>query len=399
MTALERRTVRSLVLLYSFRLLGLFMVLPLLALYATDLPGATPALIGLALGAYGLTQAALQIPLGWLSDQLGRKPVIVAGLTVFVVGSVVAATADDLWGIVIGRALQGAGAIAATVMALLADLTSVEQRTKSMAIVGISIGMSFAISLVVGPAIAAAGGLATVFWVTALLGVGGILIVLFLVPSPTSAPGAHSDVGTRPSLLGRALREPELLRLDFGVFTLHFILMASFLVVPGAIEQWAGVDRAHHWQVYLPVLLLSIVGMALLLRRSERGGRLRGTFLGGIALLAGSILVIGIAASPYALYFGLLLFFTCFNFMEAVVPSQVSKAVFTGGKGTALGIYSTCQFFGTFAGGAAGGWMMQQFGKMGVVALCVGLAGVWFMLALGSGRALLPDPEQLPRAP
>ncbi len=398
MTALERRTVSALVLLYSFRMLGLFMVLPLLALYAADLPDATPGLIGLAIGAYGLTQAALQIPLGWLSDQVGRKPVIVGGLLVFVLGSVIAATADSLWGIVLGRALQGAGAIASTVMALLADLTSEEQRTKSMAIVGISIGLAFAVSLVVGPAIAAAGGLSTVFWVTALLAVGGILIVLFLVPNPSAVPVVHSDVGAKPRLVGRALRNPELLRLDFGVFTLHFILMASFLVVPGALEQLAGVDRAHHWQVYLPVLLLSIVGMALLMRVSERGGRPREMFLSGIVMLAVAILVIGLAAGPYTLYFGLLLFFTGFNFMEATVPSQVSKTVFAGGKGTALGIYSTCQFFGTFAGGAGGGWMMQYFGAIGVVGLCAGLAAVWFLLALGAGRTLMPDPEHLPGA-
>ncbi|MCB1694946.1 MAG: MFS transporter [Pseudomonadales bacterium] len=398
MTALERRSVSSLALLYSFRMLGLFMVLPLLSLYAGDMPGATPSLIGLALGAYGLTQAALQLPLGWLSDQVGRKPVIIGGLLVFALGSVLAATADSLWGIVIGRAVQGAGAIAATVMALVADLTSTEQRTKAMAIVGMSIGLSFAVALVLGPVIAAVGGLASVFWVTALLAGGGIAIVALLVPTPDAGAVMHSDVGARPKLFGRALRDPALLRLNFGVFSLHFILMACFLVVPGALEQLAGVDRAHHWQVYLPVLVLSVVGMLPLMRIAERGGRPREMFLCGIALLALAIPMLGLASSAIVLYLALWLFFVGFNYLEATLPSQVSKSVFAGGKGTALGIYSTCQFLGTFAGGAGGGWLVQHFGQLSLVGLCLGLALAWWLLMLGAALTPVPvpDPEHAP---
>ena len=398
MTALERRSVSSLALLYSFRMLGLFMVLPLLSLYAGDMPGATPSLIGLALGAYGLTQAALQLPLGWLSDQVGRKPVIIGGLLVFALGSVLAATADSLWGIVIGRAVQGAGAIAATVMALVADLTSTEQRTKAMAIVGMSIGLSFAVALVLGPVIAAVGGLASVFWVTALLAGGGIAIVALLVPTPDAGAVMHSDVGARPKLFGRALRDPALLRLNFGVFSLHFILMACFLVVPGALEQLAGVDRAHHWQVYLPVLVLSVVGMLPLMRIAERGGRPREMFLCGIALLALAIPMLGLASSAMVLYLALWLFFVGFNYLEATLPSQVSKSVFSGGKGTALGIYSTCQFLGTFAGGAGGGWLVQHFGQLSLVGLCLGLALAWWLLMLGAALTTVPvpDPEHAP---
>ena len=398
MTALERRSVSSLALLYSFRMLGLFMVLPLLSLYAGDMPGATPSLIGLALGAYGLTQAALQLPLGWLSDQVGRKPVIIGGLLVFALGSVLAATADSLWGIVIGRAVQGAGAIAATVMALVADLTSTEQRTKAMAIVGMSIGLSFAVALVLGPVIAAVGGLASVFWVTALLAVGGIAIVALLVPTPDAGGVMHSDVGARPRLFGRALRDLALLRLNFGVFSLHFILMACFLVVPGALEQLAGVDRAHHWQVYLPVLVLSVVGMLPLMRIAERGGRPREMFLCGIALLALAIPMLGLASSAMVLYLALWLFFVGFNYLEATLPSQVSKSVFSGGKGTALGIYSTCQFLGTFAGGAGGGWLVQHFGQLSLVGLCLGLALAWWLLMLGAALTPVPvpDPEHAP---
>ena len=398
MTALERRSVSSLALLYSFRMLGLFMVLPLLSLYAGDMPGATPSLIGLALGAYGLTQAGLQLPLGWLSDQVGRKPVIIGGLLVFALGSVLAATADSLWGIVIGRAVQGAGAIAATVMALVADLTSTEQRTKAMAIVGMSIGLSFAVALVLGPVIAAVGGLASVFWVTALLAVGGIAIVALLVPTPDAGGVMHSDVGARPRLFGRALRDLALLRLNFGVFSLHFILMACFLVVPGALEQLAGVDRAHHWQVYLPVLVLSVVGMLPLMRIAERGGRPREMFLCGIALLALAIPMLGLASSAMVLYLALWLFFVGFNYLEATLPSQVSKSVFAGGKGTALGIYSTCQFLGTFAGGAGGGWLVQHFGQLSLVGLCLGLALAWWLLMLGAALTTVPvpDPEHAP---
>jgi len=393
MTSLERRSVSSLALLYSFRMLGLFMVLPLLALYAADLPDATPGLIGLALGAYGLTQAALQIPLGWLSDRVGRKPVIIGGLLLFTTGSIVAAMAGSLWGIIFGRILQGAGAIAATVMALVADLTSAEQRTKAMAIVGISIGLAFAVAMVLGPAVAAAGGLAAVFWLTALLAMGGIAIVVLLIPTPPPHSGAHSETGAQPGLLGRALRDPALARLNFGVFSLHFILTASFLVVPGALEQLAGVDRAHHWQIYLPVLALSVVGMVPLMRMAERGGRPREMFLTGIGLLLLSLLVLGVAGGPMSLYFGLWLFFVGFNYLEATLPSLVSKTVFSGGKGTALGIYSTSQFLGIFAGGAGGGWVVQHFGKAGLTGLCLSLAGCWLVLMLSQGRMPQPEPE------
>ena len=400
MTSLERRTVSSLALLYSFRMLGLFMVLPLLALYAADLPDATPSLIGLALGAYGLTQAMLQVPLGWLSDQVGRKPVIVGGLMVFAAGSVLAALADSLWGIVFGRALQGAGAIAATVMALVADLTSVEQRTKAMAVVGMSIGLSFAVALVLGPVIAAAGGLATVFWVTAALAVCGVVIVLTLVPTPVvgAIPASESEAGVKPDLFRRTLRDPALLKLNFGVFTLHFILMACFLIVPGALEHLAGVDRAHHWQVYLPVLLLSVVGMVPMMGLAERGGRPHQMFLCGIGFLLIAIALYGMASKPYAFFLGMWLFFVGFNYLEATLPSQVSKSVFSGGKGTALGIYSTCQFFGTFVGGAGGGWVMQHFGKHYLLGLCLALAAAWLILMLGARETLFAATEQVPDA-
>jgi len=396
MTALEKRTVGSLALLYSFRMLGLFMVLPLLALYAADFPGATPSMIGLALGIYGLTQALLQIPFGWLSDQIGRKPVIIGGLVLFALGSVVAAMADTVYGIVLGRTLQGAGAIASTVMALVADLTREEQRTKAMALVGISIGLSFAVALVLGPAVAAAGGLAAVFWFTALLAVAGVAIVILLVPTPPKIGAEHNEVGARAGLIGRSLLDPALARLNFGVFTLHFILMASFMVVPGFLEQSAGIDRAQHWMVYLPALLLSIAGMVPLMILAERFGRLHQVFLFGIALVFAAIAMLGFTSTTAVFYLGLWVFFVGFNYLEATLPSLVSKTVFAGGKGTAMGVYSTCQFLGAFAGGAAGGWILQHMSVAALISVCLVLAALWWLLVLPAGLTPARKPDQLP---
>jgi MFS family permease len=398
MTALEKRTVGSLALLYSFRMLGLFMVLPLLALYAADMPGASPSMIGLALGIYGLTQALLQIPFGWLSDQIGRKPVIIGGLLLFALGSVVAGMADSVYGIVLGRTLQGAGAIASTVMALVADLTREEQRTKAMAIVGMSIGLSFAVALILGPVVAAAGGLSAVFWFTALLAVVGIVIVVLLVPTPPAVGINHADVGTRAGLIGRSLRDPALVRLNFGVFTLHFILMACFLVVPGFLEQSAGIDRDRHWIVYLPALLLSIAGMVPLMILAERGGRLREVFLFGIALVFAAVATLGFTSSTVIFYVSLWVIFVGFNYLEATLPSLVSKTVFAGGKGTAMGVYSTCQFLGAFAGGAGGGWILQHLSIAALISLCLVLAALWWLMVLAGRPQAITEPEQLPEA-
>jgi len=397
MTSLERRTVGSLALLYSFRMLGLFMVLPLLALYAADMPGATPAMLGLALGIYGLSQAALQIPLGWLSDRIGRKPVIVAGLLVFALGSLLAAQADTAGGIVLGRFLQGAGAIASTVMALVADLTSEEQRTKAMAIVGASIGASFAIALVLGPVVAASGGLEAVFYLTAVLALAGIAVVLLQVPTPARLM-EHEEVGARGVHLRRALADHQLLRLNFGVFTLHFILMACFLLVPTILEGSLQVPRGDHWQVYLPTLLLSLLGMLPLMRLAEKGGRLREVFPTAIALVLVALLGFGFTAAGPLFYVSLWLFFVGFNYLEATLPSLVSKAVFAGGRGTAMGIYSSCQFLGAFVGGAGGGYVLQHWGAMGLLALCLVPGVAWLLLCL-PGRTVATDPaSDLPGA-
>ncbi len=382
MTALERRSVGALSLLYVLRMLGLFMVLPLMALYAADLPGATPLAIGLALGAYGLTQAILQIPLGWLSDRVGRKQVIIGGLVMFAFGSVIAAVAESVGDIILGRALQGAGAIASTVLALVADLTREEQRTKAMAMVGISIGMAFAISLVLGPLVASFGGLAAVFWLSAALALLGLLVIIFWVPSP---PDKQVDRESTESLsLLASLRVPGLPGLNFGVFALHFVLMASFLIVPGFLETRAELARESHWLVYLPVLALSLAGMLPLMTLAEKKHRPVEAFSLALVALIAALIVVQFAGSAPVLYLGLLLFFVGFNYLEATLPSRVSKVAPAEGRGSAMGVYSTCQFLGAFCGGALGGWILQVSSATYLLMTCAFLVIVWLVIEIRS---------------
>lgn len=397
MTARERRSVGALATLYCFRMLGLFMVLPLLALYAADVPGATPSLIGLAVGIYGLTQALLQVPLGWLSDLLGRKPIIVAGLLLFALGSVVAATADSIGGIILGRTLQGAGAIASTVMAMVADLTREEQRTKAMAVVGMSIGFSFILALVIGPLVASVGGLPAVFWLTAALSGAGIAMVVWVIPTPP-VPGVEGGPAkARLELIRLSLASPLLLRLNLGVFVLHSTLTASFLVLPGLLEQSIGVDRAQHWMVYLPILLLSLAGMVPLMMLAERGGRLRQAFLLGVLLVFIAIAALDLGSGRAPFYFGLWLFFVGFNYLEATLPSLLSKSVSAASRGVAMGVFSTCQFLGAFAGGAGGGWLLQHTGPHVLTAVCLLLVAIWWVAVYAADgpeqvKKVVPNP-------
>lgn len=382
MNALERRSVAALAVLYCFRMLGLFMVLPLLALYADDLVGATPALIGLAVGVYGLTQALLQVPLGMLSDRVGRLPVLIGGLGVFALGSFVAAQATTIEGVIAGRLLQGAGAISSTIMALVADLTRDEQRTKAMALVGISIGLSFAIAIMLGPLLASAGGLPLVFNATGGMALIGIGVLVLAVPRVRRV-ATHGEVGTVPALLRRTLVDRNLLRLNTGVFTLHFLLMAAFVGLPLVLEQSLDVGRDHHWKVYLPVLVASVLGMFPLIVLADRLGKLKLALGLGISALALSQLLATGEWGLTAFCLGLWLYFTAFNYLEAALPSLVSKSVYAGGKGTALGVYATFQFLGAFFGGTAGGLALQWGGTSAVLALCALVALLWLPLALG----------------
>ena len=359
------------------------MVLPILSLYADDLRGSTPLLIGIALGAYGLTQALLQIPAGLLSDRIGRKPVIIVGLLLFAAGSAWAAEATTIEGVIGGRVLQGAGAIASTVMALVADLTRDEQRTKAMAVVGMSIGASFAIALIAGPALAAAGGLSLVFQATVALALAGVVIVWRVVPTATAVKLEHRETGTVPGLLWRSMVDPALARLNFSIFVLHFVLMAGFVSLPLLLEQQLGLDRDRHWWVYLPTLLLSLVGMVPLMILAERLGHLKAVFSGSVVLITLAQWLLHGELGAWAFCFGLWLFFVGFNYLESTLPSLISKTVYAGGKGTALGVYSSFQFMGAFAGGVAGGFALQYWGDQGVLYTCLALGAVWWVVSLG----------------
>jgi MFS family permease len=357
------------------------MVYPVFAVYAGGLSGANPYLIGEALGIYGLTQGLLQIPFGLLSDKFGRKPMIVLGLLLFVAGSIVAAYSTSISGIIFGRALQGAGAVGSVILAMLADLTSEESRTKSMAVVGITIGGSFLIALVIGPIIAGFVGVIGLFWLMAALGLVGIVIIMFLVPTPRRLE-VHGDAETVPSVFGAVLRNRTLLRLDIGIFALHAMLTAMFLVVPGLLRRTLNIASDDDWMIYLPVLLVSVVimGAAVGFERRQRG---QGIFIGAIVALAVSnALLMAGNNSAILLIAALVIFFSAFNILEASLPSLVSKTAPAAHKGTALGIYSSLQFLGIFAGGAAGGWLNQQSGSGGVFAFTITLALLWLVAML-----------------
>lgn len=358
----EKRAVSTLAALYSLRMLGLFLVLPVMSLYGAQYEASTPLLIGIAMGAYGASQALLQLPLGVVSDRVGRKLVITGGLLLFVIGSLVAALSTSIYGLILGRALQGSGAISGTLMAMVSDLTSEQHRTKAMATIGACIGLSFGVSMLLGPVLTQVGGLSGLFWITALLGVAGIALVLFVLPEPPedTLHSPHRDTLPAPSLLWRVLCDTQLLRLNAGIFCLHMVLMASFVVVPHLLETQLGLDRQHHWEVYLPVLGGSFVAMIPLMVIGEKKRIVKQVFVFAIGALAFALLFLG-AAYPFnaALLAGLFLFFFAFNLLEAQLPSLVSKQTFAGGKGTAMGVYSTSQFLGTFAGGALGGLMLH----------------------------------------
>ena len=381
MTGAERRAALSLAGIFSLRMLGLFMIYPVFALYARTLPDATPFTIGLALGVYGLTQALLQIPFGFLSDRWGRKPIIAAGLVLFAAGSVLAALAHSMDGIIAGRLLQGAGAVGSAILALAADLTREQHRTKAMAVIGMTIGLAFGLAVVAGPVLYRWIGVPGIFWLTAGLALAGIGVLFGLVPQPVKSP-VQEDAEAVPALFRRVLAHRELLRLDFGILAQHAILTASFLSVPLVLKA-AGVEAHDQWFIYLPVLVVSVLAMVPFIIVAERRARMKPVFLGGIAALALAQLLLLLAPGRLPLVLlALLLFFTAFNLLEASLPSLISRLAPPHAKGTALGVYSSSQFFGIFLGGALGGWLQGVWGVNGVFGFCALLAALWGLVAL-----------------
>lgn len=388
MTPGERRASASLAAIFASRMLGLFLVLPVFALEAARYPGGgDPARVGLAMGIYGLTQGLLQIPFGMASDRFGRKRVIALGLLVFAAGSFIAAAADSLTGLIAGRSLQGAGAVSAAVTALLADQTRDAVRTKAMALVGASIGLMFALSLVAAPVLAGSIGLAGLFAVTGALALGCIAILFVWTPPE---PAAHKDA-PRGRLVD-VLRHGPLLRLDVGVFVLHAVQLAMWVAVPALLVQ-AGLAKEDHWHIYLPAVLASFFVMGFTLFPLERRGYLRAVFLAAVGVVL--LVQLGLAWAAHApgvLLLSVLLFaFFCgFNVLEATQPSMASRLAPPALRGTALGVYNTLQSLGFFAGGAVGGWLARDVGFQGLFAVCAALMGLWLVVAW---------PMRAPRAP
>jgi len=381
MTRLELRSTAALAAVFAARLFGLFMVYPVFASYASHLRGATPVMIGTALGAYGLTQGLLQIPYGLVSDHVGRKPVIAAGLVLFATGSIVAALAHSIGGMTIGRTLQGTGAVGSVVLATVADLTREEVRTRAMAMVGMTIGLSFAVAIVLGPVFAGLLGVPGIFWLTALLAALGIIITYGIVPGQVQAR-RHLDTETIPRLLGGVVGNAQLVRLDAAIFFLHLMLTASFLAVPLILSNALHIPAGRDWIVYLPVLAVSIVLMVPAILVAEKGGRMKEVFLTTIMLLAASQLALLLWPSdPIVIALALIGFFTGFNIMEASLPSLITKIAPANSKGTATGVFSSAQFLGIFAGGAVGGLASAIGGTSGVFAFTLIAALLWLGIA------------------
>lgn len=378
----EKKAAASLALVYALRMMGLFMVLPVFTLYADQYEGVTPLLMGLAIGIYGLTQGLLQIPFGMMSDRYGRKKLIIIGLIIFFFGSIVAALSDSIYSIIAGRALQGMGAIAAVVMALAADLSREEIRIRIMATIGMSIGLSFMVSMIIGPYFAVNYGLSGLFWTNAVFALLGILVIAFITPNPVESK-FQRDVQMDFSVLKRVLRNKELFRLNIGVLILHAALAATFIVFPLILRDQLHVPTEQHWKTYSSVFLLSGIAMLPLIIIAEKYRQMKVTMLIGITLLAISMAGMTFADDYLSIAFMLWLFFTGFNFLESILPSLISKLSPAGNKGTAMGAFSTFQFMGAFIGGVSGGWIFGEFDIQTVYIFASGLFFIWFIIAFG----------------
>lgn len=381
MTSLERRATFALASIYALRMLGLFMILPVLSLFSEQLEGATPLLIGLAISIYGLSQALLQIPFGLLSDRFGRKKIIIIGLILFSAGSLVAAVSTTIYGVLLGRTLQGCGAIAAAIMALVADLTQEVHRTKAMATIGASIGLSFGIAITLGPILAGYIGIHGIFYLTAGLALIAILVVIFIVPNPQQSI-VHRDAELVPTQIAQVLKNTDLLRLNYGIFILHLILTASFVILPLLIRE-AGLNAKDHWQIYLPILITSMLIIIPFIILAEKKRQMKKVFIGAILTLV----ITNLALSQFhnnliALISLLWLFFCGFNLLEATLPSLISKTAPSDLKGTAMGAYSSSQFMGAFLGGIMGGWLYGEYSAQAVFLSTAIAATSWILIAL-----------------
>lgn len=381
LNSVEKKAAASLASVFGLRMLGLFLIMPVIAVYGQQYPDYSPFLIGMAIGAYGLTQALLQIPMGWVSDRIGRRPVIVGGLLIFALGSVMAALADSLTWVIVGRALQGAGAIASAVLALASDCSRDQQRPKVMAVIGLCIGLSFALALVLGPWLGAHVGMSGLFWFTAASALLAVGLVLTVTPDAvTKTP--KRDLLPVKTELKRLLLTPQLAHLNLGIFVLHLVLTAWFVSLPTTLVS-AGLDAAQHGWLYFPTLLLSFVVMVPLMLYAIRRQRQLPTFRFAITLLLVAFAVIAsFAHSLLGLVLGVWIFFIGFNYLEASLPAMLAQYAPAGSKGSASGIYTSFQFFGAFAGGISGGALYVYFGMTGVVLFCMVLLAIWFTASL-----------------
>ena len=379
---LEKRAAVSLAAVFGFRMLGLFMLMPVFAIYGESLIGFSPIWIGLAIGAYGLTQAVLQIPMGMLSDRFGRRRIIVLGLVLFAIGSVIAALAESVYMVTLGRAIQGTGAIASAVLALAADLTRDEQRPKVMAVIGMCIGVSFSLALVFGPMLAENFGLSGLFWITAMFAIAGIVVVLTLVPAAVNKAPRGETVAI-PALLAKLATHPQLVRLDIGVLFLHLMLTAVFVSLPLLLIK-TGMPAIEHWKLYFPVLIGSFFLMVPFIIIAAKKSKEREMFLLAVAALTASLIGLYFGAnSLYAIIAFVLLFFVAFNYLEASLPALVSRITPPGNKGSAMGIYSSSQFFGAFLGGIIGGFVADKAEPQSVFLAAALMGIIWLIAAWG----------------
>ena len=378
MNALEWRATLALGAIYALRMLGVFMILPVFGLYAHALPQhPSPEMIAFALTASGLTQALFQIPLGRLSDRIGRRPVIAMGMAVFAFGSLVAGLSDDINIITIGRALQGAGAISSSVTALLADVTRAEVRTTAMAVMGAGMGFAFVLALILGPVAEGVMGVPGIFRLTAVLSVLALPLIWWAAPQP-ERPATRG----RTSGFGGAFSDSELLRLNGGILILHALVPCVFLAVPILIEQQFQWPVAQHWKIYLPVLVGTLIFALPLMRKADQGAA-RPLMLAAVSTLAAGLGVAAWWSGPVGLLVGLSLFFLAFNLLEGLLPSRVSRQAAPDQKGAALGVYATSQFIGQPIGGALGGWALMHYGPQGVLAVAALLPLLWLTFAYG----------------